>query len=167
MSGEGSFSLMNARNKSSTKPSENKPHRTLPASQPSPSPVAPMPAKSHASQQRPSSSFKSSKSTKSSQRPSSSSSTTSTKAGVKIPVIPRPEGAVTMKKFQDVVNYDPKVHTTLKSQVRAVYNRWGLNTPVDSSGRPVDGKIYKFTKKSSVKIAAAIQNVSHSCCLTD
>lgn len=65
-----------------------------------------------------------------------------------------------MAKFQAAIDYDLKLHSTLKSQVRSVYNRWSLNTPVDSSGRPVGGRIHKFQKKSSVKVAAAIQNVS-------
>jgi hypothetical protein len=64
-----------------------------------------------------------------------------------------------MKKFQDVIDYDTQVHATLKSRVRSVYIHWKLNTPVDASGRPIDGKIHKFQKKSSVKVAAAIQNV--------
>ena len=54
-----------------------------------------------------------------------------------------------MKKFQAVIDYDSNRHTTLTSQVHAIYNccqcEFKLRTPVNSFRMPVNGKLYKFT----------------------
>ena len=74
-------------------------------------------------------------------------------------VIPKPERQMNATLFRETIRYDDEIHAVLKSRVRAAYNRWKLGASLDTRGKPIEGKIFGFSKKSSIKIAAAIQEV--------
>jgi hypothetical protein len=84
-------------------------------------------------------------------------------------VIQKPKGAIRPAEFQRLLGYPEEFHTTLLARVRVIYDIHKLNIPRDSHGKPKTNKIVGFRSKSSVKVAAAVQQVRECeiCIVTD
>jgi hypothetical protein len=77
-------------------------------------------------------------------------------------IIRKPQGSLNMEQFRILFGYPKPFHKTLLARVRVIYDFHGLNVPYDFNGDPKTKKMVGFRNKSTIKIAAAVQQVCPS-----